>query len=92
VSNRYAFTFMATCPVDGARITYAAEIVTAGMILAEDLLAWCARQSTGFHEAIADDMSNVFGGSQRITASHKGITITTVRPHDAPLPRPPDYP
>jgi hypothetical protein len=77
--NRYAFTFYARCPSDGAVIEYAAVILAKRTLPVEDLRAFCAGQDGKFQEAIADAMQDAFGGRQTITAVHQGVTITTER-------------
>lgn len=78
--NIYRFAFRARCPVDGAVVSYAAEIRSPAMIRAEELSGWAAKQVEGFHEDFADQLCAAFGGEQRIIAVHAGVQIETVRP------------
>lgn len=78
--NVYRFSFSAKCPANGAVIDYAVEIRTGHMIPAESLIEWRTQQTTGFHEYLADDLAANFGGAQRITATHHGVEIETLRP------------
>lgn len=78
--NVYRFRFTAKCPANGAKIDYSVEIRASRLILAEDMNVWRKRQRYGYHELIADRLFAKFGGTQRITASHHGIEIETLRP------------
>jgi len=81
--NIYTTQFFASCPVNGARITYNLSIHTGNVIKAEDITGFVDGIKEGFHEAIAESLFNRFGGSQRLKAEHNGVHIETIRPHAA---------
>ena len=77
--NIYRHTFVATCPADGEQIIYSLEIRSASMIRVEHIRTAAALIKSGYHEAIADQLYERFGGEQRITATHQGVEIETLR-------------
>jgi hypothetical protein len=77
--NIYRHTFAATCPADGESIIYRLEIRTARMIMVEHLRTETALIKKGYHEKIADDLAEKFGGLQIMEALHQGVQIVTVR-------------
>lgn len=77
--NVYRSTFWATCPADGESIEYRLEIRSPAMIRVEDIRAELALVKHGFHEAIADWLHRRFDGAQRMTATHQGVDIETLR-------------
>jgi hypothetical protein len=79
--NRYSTTFFCTCPVNKARVEYHLTIETTQVISVEELLELLATvYADGFHELMADDLYQRFGGTQTMRAFHHGVTIETVRP------------
>lgn len=76
--NRYEYQFTATCPSDGATITYDLMIEDLVPIKVEAIVAACAFRE-GFHEDIADHLITQLGGYQEIVATHQGVKITTTR-------------
>ncbi len=78
--NKYTYSFNSKCPNDDhGFIYYTATIETKNMIMVEDIIEYCKKFTTAYHEEIADDLINHFGGKQTITAVHKQVTIETVR-------------
>lgn len=77
--NIYECTFKALCPVNKAEITYHLRISTKTVIMVEELLAFTATLSEGFHEEFADILLKRFGGQQTMYAEHHGVGITTDR-------------
>lgn len=77
--NIYRHTFIAECPADGDQIVYRLEIRTQSMVHVEHIRTATALIKRGYHEAIADQLYERFGGEQRITATHQGVEIETLR-------------
>lgn len=77
--NTYRHTFAAICPADGEMIIYQLEIKSSAMIHVEHIKAATALIKKGWHEQIADHLSDTLGGDQTIIATHQGVEIETVR-------------
>ena len=77
--NIYRHTFAAFCPADGEMIVYRIELKSLTMIHVEHIRAATALIKKGWHEEIADRLSESLGGDQKIVATHQGIEIETVR-------------
>ncbi|VVP89388.1 hypothetical protein PS918_03082 [Pseudomonas fluorescens] len=77
--NTYRHTFAATCPADSEMIIYQLEIRSTAMIHVEHIKAATAIIKKGWHEQIADRLSEALGGDQKIVATHQGVEIETVR-------------
>jgi hypothetical protein len=77
--NTYRHTFAAVCPSDGETIIYRLELRSPSMIHVEHIKAAAALIKKGWHEQIADRLSEALGGDQTITATHQGVEIETVR-------------
>lgn len=77
--NTYRHTFAAVCPSDGETIVYRLELKSLSMIHVEHIRAATALIRSGYHERIADDLAERFGGDQTIIATHQGVEIETVR-------------
>lgn len=77
--NIYRHTFAAVCPADGEMIIYSLEIRSLVMIHVEHIKTAAALIKKGWHEQIADRLSEALGGDQTITATHQGVEIETVR-------------
>lgn len=77
--NIYRHTFVAICPADGESIIYRLEIKTTSMIHVEHIKTATALIKKGWHEQIADRLSESLGGDQTITAIHQGVEIETIR-------------
>ncbi|MBD8790929.1 hypothetical protein IFR09_11120 [Pseudomonas syringae] len=77
--NIYRHTFTATCPSDGDTIIYSLEIRSQAVIMVEHIKTATALIKSGYHESIADDLSERFGGYQTMIATHQGVEIETVR-------------
>lgn len=77
--NTYRHTFVATCPSDGESIIYRLEIKAPKVIMVEHIRAATALIKKGYHEQIADQLHERFGGEQRIVATHQGVEIETLR-------------
>lgn len=77
--NAYTTEFFANCPNGGARIKYRLRIETRDMLMTEDITAAVEATDEGFHEEIADQMFQRFGGVQTLVADHHGVTIETTR-------------
>lgn len=77
--NTYRHTFAAVCPSDGETIVYRLELKSLSMIHVEHIRAATALIKKGWHEQIADRLSEFLGGDQTIIATHQGVEIETVR-------------
>ncbi|KIQ13709.1 hypothetical protein RU03_05650 [Pseudomonas simiae] len=77
--NTYRHTFTAACPSDGETIVYRLELKSLSMIHVEHIRAATALIKKGWHEQIADRLSESLGGDQTIIATHQGVEIETVR-------------
>jgi hypothetical protein len=77
--NTYRHTFAAICPSDGELIIYRLEVRSPAMIYVENIKAATAIIKKGWHEQIADRLSDALGGDQTIIATHQGVEIETVR-------------
>lgn len=77
--NIYRYQFVTTCPVNGEQIIYKLEIQVGSKILVEHIKTACALHKSGYHEDIADDLHQRFGGLQTITANHHGVDIESKR-------------
>ncbi|OPB16925.1 hypothetical protein BFW91_02230 [Pseudomonas fluorescens] len=77
--NTYRHTFAAVCPSDGETIVYRLELKSFSMIHVEHIRAATALIKKGWHEQIADWLSESLGGDQTIIATHQGVEIETVR-------------
>lgn len=77
--NRYIRQFSATCPNNGAAIIYNLMIETDVVIMVEDIVTETDAIGNGYHEAIADNLHQRFGGRQILTAHHHGVDILTRR-------------
>lgn len=77
--NIYRYTFAAVCPADGETIIYLLEVRSPVMIRVEHIKTATALIKSGWHEQIADQLSETLGGDQTIIATHQGVEIETVR-------------
>lgn len=77
--NIYRHTFTAVCPSDFEVIVYSLEIRSLAMIRVEHIKTATALIKQGWHEQVADQLAERFGGDQVITAVHQGVEIETVR-------------
>lgn len=77
--NIYRHTFAAVCPADGETIIYRLELRSTSMIHVEHIKTATALIRQGWHEQIADSLSEMLGGDQTIIATHQGVEIETVR-------------
>ncbi len=77
--NTYRHTYAAVCPADGELIIYRLEIRSIAMIHVEHIKTATAIIKKGWHEQIADRLSEVLGGDQTIIAAHQDVEIETVR-------------
>ncbi len=77
--NIYRTEFFCVCPNNGVRIKYALEIRTQDVLPVEQLIAALETYESGFHEEIADQLRERFGGHQTLIADHHGVQIETQR-------------
>lgn len=78
--NIYEVNWHCKCPINRIRILYKARIETKEIISVEELLEHIEKYyQEGFHELIATDLHEKFGGTQTLVADHHGVTITTER-------------
>lgn len=77
--NRYTTEFFAFCPANGVRVKYRLTIRTTRTIAVEEIIDEVTLLHRGFHEDIADQLRETFGGLQVLIADHHGVTIKTVR-------------
>lgn len=78
-TNTYTVRFFADCPNNGARIEYSLCIVTQEVLRVEEIIEATKAHDEGYHEDIADDMFDRFGGEQTLSADHHGVHIETYR-------------
>lgn len=78
--NTYKVEFFCVCPINNIRVKYHLEIITEETIPVEHILDQFKRYDSGFHELIADELHEKFGGKQTLVADHHGVTIETTRP------------
>lgn len=78
-TNTYRHTFVAECPNNAQAIVYSLEIVTDKTVMVEHILTACSLMRRAYHEDIADQLHERFGGTQVITANHHGVQIETRR-------------
>ncbi len=77
--NRYDRHFTAQCPTDGVTIAYHLTIKTNADIMVEAILEACHFSEPVYHEVIANQLAERFGGKQKLRALHQGVHITTKR-------------
>jgi hypothetical protein len=77
--NTYTTKFFANCPNNGIRVKYILRIETGVVIPVEQIMSAVESVGDEFHEELADQMQERFGGRQTLTADHHGVTIETVR-------------
>jgi hypothetical protein len=78
--NIYKTEFFCVCPINQTRVKYYLEITTKEIISVEDILDQLKSYDSGFHELIAEDLHEKFGGRQTLIADHHGVNIRTERP------------
>jgi hypothetical protein len=78
-TNIYRHQFIAECPNNGQAIVYTLQITSDKTVMVEHIVTACAMIWRGFHEDIADQLHERFGGQQVIKASHHGVDIETLR-------------
>ena len=78
--NTYQTKFFATCPNNGIRISYDLSIHTTDVLPVEQIVAAVHGLGDKFHETLADELHEKFGGDQVLIADHHGVWITTHRP------------
>lgn len=77
--NIYRYQFTAACPSNGEQIVYSLEIHSCARVMVEHIKTACALHKRGYHEDIADDLHQRFGGLQIISANHHGVAIESRR-------------
>lgn len=77
--NIYRFKFEAECPNNQQRIAYLVEIRITQTIMVENIARHFLSLTEGYHEDIADESYQRFGGMQTITAHHHGVDVETRR-------------
>lgn len=78
-TNIYNHTFVAECPSNHQPIVYALTISHDQMVKVEHIVMACALIKRGFHEDIADQLHDRFGGSHVLRAHHHGVDIESHR-------------
>lgn len=73
--NIYRYIFASACPNNGEAIIYALEIQTPQRIMVEHIKTACAMHKKAFHEDIAADLHQRFGGTLTLKANHHGVEI-----------------
>lgn len=77
--NIYQTKFDSKCPKDGELISYSLTIETSEFLWVEKINETIkALGESGFHEDMADKLKQL-GGKQTMVATHKNVTITTIR-------------
>ena len=77
--NIYRYAFQANCPADGETIDYQLEIRHDDMIMAEDIVEVCRALTDDYQEIMADVIAGALPGSIKITATHSGVEVETIR-------------
>ncbi len=77
--NIYRFNFEVDCPNNDQRIAYQVEIQSARTIMVENIAGYFLSLTSAFHEDIADNAYQRFGGQQIIKAHHHGVGVETRR-------------
>jgi len=78
--NTYTIKFMAKCPNNDAVIIYALSIESKVTIMVEEIMSVVdSLPRDGYHEDIADSLTQALPGRQTLTAHHHGVGIETVR-------------
>lgn len=77
--NKYTVKFFARCPTNGVRVEYTLEITTNKTIKVEMLIETVGQYDGWYHEDIADNLLERFGGEQNLLALHHGVFIETKR-------------
>jgi|GEM_PF-2519940 len=77
--NIYRYQFVAACPANDEQIVYSLEIHSRDKVMVEHIKTACALHKRGYHEDIADDLHQCFGGLQIINANHHGVDIESRR-------------
>ena len=77
--NTYETEFFCRCPKNNIRIKYLLTIQTSEKIMVEAIIEAVDMLMKGFHEDIADELYEKFGGLQTLAADHHGVKITTHR-------------
>jgi hypothetical protein len=78
--NVYTQHFRSMCPKGGNWVDYLLTIETTDVIMVEAIQDAVKKFDGLFHEQIADDLWQQFGGRHRIVAHHHGTDVETVRP------------
>jgi len=78
-ANIYRLQFVSHCPNNGLHIIYSLEIETAEVIHVEHIVTATSLLANSFHEDIADELHDRFGGKQTLRAHHHGVDIETRR-------------
>lgn len=81
--NIYRHQFVSHCPNNDRPIIYSLEIETDSVIQVEHIVTACALHKRAYHEAIADELHQRFGGKHVLRAHHHGVDITTVRERES---------
>lgn len=77
--NRYTYRFSVKCPNNNRVVEYRLILDSQRMIMVEDIAKKCKSLKPTYHEQIADQLYDAFGGQQTIRAHHHGVDIETVR-------------
>ena len=77
--NTYRHQFVSHCPNNDQAIIYELTIETVKTIFVEHITTAAALHKREFHEVIADDLFERFGGKQTLKAHHHGVDVETVR-------------
>lgn len=78
--NKYTYSFTSQCLVNGFPIDYTLviELDKRETIMVERLMR-VVNKGPVLHEPLADELHRKFGGVQKLTAHHHGVTIETLR-------------
>lgn len=77
--NIYRQQFVSHCPHNGLHIIYSLEIQSDEVIHVEHIVTATRLMADSFHEDIADELHERFGGQQILKAHHHGVDIETRR-------------
>jgi hypothetical protein len=77
--NQYTVKFFAKCPANGVRVEYLLVVSTKQIIKVEVLIEITSCYDGWYHEDIADNLLERFGGEQKLSAMHHGVFIETTR-------------
>lgn len=77
-SNEYEHEFKVRCPVAHKEISYRLHITSENTLRYGDITKVC-EVAIALHEDLADELKEVLGGDQTLTARHGDVWVRTKR-------------